>query len=694
MTKRWLASALLAGSAALCSSPASGHGGQYTGPGDVVPPGGGGQGPGGPRSGPSGPGGSKPTGPVTPGGGPPGTGGDPSTPGGAPVATGAAPSVDLTSWRFWWEINKHRYLRLKWHLYEQDPVTGDDSFLGLGPKTQGQNSLAPTRAQIEGVIAPALRGALDRERDDDIVTACLIALAKLGEPLGEDGGSLLGETFRGHLSSPSVEVSETAVLALGILGHERAIPVLSSILRGDGAASQLLGRGEVPDRTRAFAAYALALIGAGCPVADTRIGIVGALRDALENDHTSTRDLGVAAVTGLGLVPKEPLGLAPAVGEPPDPIQGGKAQIAYLLALFGDREREPLVRAHAPTALARLLADLGLLAPGARAEVEAPVAEALLACVEGEAKERDEVVQSCVLALGGIGDLDLDPLDVRIRRALLGVRTEHADQQARCFALIALAQLARGAGAAPWAGLDETVPHLLHELSRGKIGVRTWAGLALGVLGHGLERDGGPPATGASVAAALRASFAQEKHPERLAALAIASGLLRDREAVGPMLVQLDRLRDDEARGYVAVGLGMIGDRRALAPLHAIVRESRFRPDLLRQTAIAAGLLGDKGVAEDLTIMLESATSLATQAAIAAALGFIGDRRTVDPLVRLLEDGSKTGLARAFAAVALGIVADKERLPWNSRIGRDLNYRAATVTLSDVRESRGVLDIQ
>ena len=57
----------------------------------------------------------------------------------------------------------------------------------------------------------------------------------------------------------------------------------------------------------------------------------------------------------------------------------------------------------------------------------------------------------------------------------------------------------------------------------------------------------------------------------------------------------------------------------------------------------------------------------------------------------MLFDESLTELSRAFAAVALGGVADKESLPWNSKIGQNMNYRAAVETLTD--RQAGILDI-
>ena len=70
-----------------------------------------------------------------------------------------------------------------------------------------------------------------------------------------------------------------------------------------------------------------------------------------------------------------------------------------------------------------------------------------------------------------------------------------------------------------------------------------------------------------------------------------------------------------------------------------------------------------------------------------------GDHRSIDPLVTMLQNDGLTERARGFAAVALGIVADKEDLPWNSKIGVDLNYRASTSTLTDQSSGTGILDI-
>ena len=82
---------------------------------------------------------------------------------------------------------------------------------------------------------------------------------------------------------------------------------------------------------------------------------------------------------------------------------------------------------------------------------------------------------------------------------------------------------------------------------------------------------------------------------------------------------------------------------------------------------------------------------LAKLAALASALGYIGDRRTIKPLTRMMRKSEHTKLTRAFAIVALGMIADKERLPWNAKIGENIDYRSAVETLTNA--GTGVLDI-
>jgi HEAT repeat protein len=141
----------------------------------------------------------------------------------------------------------------------------------------------------------------------------------------------------------------------------------------------------------------------------------------------------------------------------------------------------------------------------------------------------------------------------------------------------------------------------------------------------------------------------------------------------------------------VALGLGGFGE--TAETLRAIVRDSRYRPSVMRDAATGLGLLGDRAIVPDLLDMLREAQGLAAIAAITQSLGTIGDARTVEPLVRMLEDPETNERTRAFAAVALGIVCDKELLPWNSKLAVDANYRLAPTTLFDPGAGKGILDL-
>jgi HEAT repeat protein len=122
-----------------------------------------------------------------------------------------------------------------------------------------------------------------------------------------------------------------------------------------------------------------------------------------------------------------------------------------------------------------------------------------------------------------------------------------------------------------------------------------------------------------------------------------------------------------------------------------LMQASLRRPFVLQQCALALGRLGDVRTVPTLLTMLGESQSTAALSAVAMALSQIRDRRSIDPLIAALGDGERTLLARAFAAAALGGIGDKDLLPWNAAIARDMNYGAAVDTLTN--GSSGVLDI-
>jgi HEAT repeat protein len=683
----------------LCA-PALSHGGgyfggSYKGPGDTVPPGGAG--------GTSGPGGPSVGAPATPTGGPqgpnaPGPAGPGATASGGAVTPGSpgAAAIDLTVWQYWWMFNKAPYLDLKAHIYDGIVTGSEGFFLGKDGTQTARDMLRPSQAVVRQRIVPALLRALEREASDDIVTSAMIALAKIGDAEGSD--TSFAAAIKPFLTHGSQEVAETAAVALGILANDANTGLLIDLMAGDvqrlRAEHGLEFQSAVALSSRAFAAFGLGLVGSKTANEDVRRRIVAACCELLagEGKRLGTRDVQVGCLTTIGLTP---LALEDGSddGDKGGALDARRAQVEWLIDYYRDAGNNHLLRAQVPTALARLLA-------GVEGDLRERVAKLLIDDLGRHSKQPAEMQQSCALALGRIADSDEDALDKAVREALMQVREACPDQQTRNFALIGLAYAAGRPGQGegnPIAGAltQERKPgaraYLAEQLADGKQGVRPWAALALAILERNLV-DAGQQAS-PEVRSALRERLDQATSPEEVGGYAIALGIARDAESTALLLEKLDEIKDVEARGFVAVSLGLVEARTAIAPIETLVKKSRYQTELLQAAAIALGLLGDKELVPDLVTMLKEANSLSAQAAISTGLGHIGDARSIEPLLALFEDQEKTALARAFAGVALGIVADKDELPWNSRISVDINYRANTPTLVSPGTGRGILDI-
>jgi HEAT repeat protein len=673
---------LLAGS--LCA-----HGGASPQPKPPEEPGSGTPPPAGKPAG-SGSGPKRPLAPSTPGPAAPGapSAGLGATLGGGPL-TGGAFERDLSNWSLWWELNQAAYLDLKAHVSAPGAATGVEGFF-LGAAS-APGDLGPSAHVLRNALAPALLDVLERDSGVELVSGALVALGKVGRVgfASQDDARRFQRVATRLLAHANQEVRETAAVALGILGDARAIPALANLVWDTAAGRALVGKGEVDTRTRAFAAYALGLIGARAASAAERQVIVAALARALERTQTAQPDLPVACVLALSLVPlatPAPSGDPERAGPPEGSRRG---QFEFLLALMADQERDAVLRAQCPIALARLLASLtGDDDHALRSHVTRELVGLL-----AQRRAPRELLQSCVLALGEIGTDGDGELDARIRAALQQAFAQAVELETRGFALIALARSGGRRGAGEPVGRAEAAEFLVHQLTEGKSTVRAWAALASGVLGHALVRADPREPRLARLRSAVRARLEDERDPARLGAAAIAAGLLGDAES-GPLLeARFAKALPDEARGHVATGLALLGRREALPLLRRVLGESLYRAELLRATAIALAVLEDKSAAPELVRLLDGASSLVVQTALSTALGYAGDARVLEPLLAALVDERKSERARGYAAVALGNVADPEALPWNASLAHGLNYRATTATLTDPVLGGGILDI-
>ena len=281
------------------------------------------------------------------------------------------------------------------------------------------------------------------------------------------------------------------------------------------------------------------------------------------------------------------------------------------------------------------------------------------------------------------------------RETLKHIGESGRDLQTKNFAMIALAQIGGrfGSGENIHAAITDTRSFLLTSMTRGKSLVRPWAGLAVGVMERSIldaDKFGEKPCSVSMET--LRTALKACADPAQLGAYAIACGVAMDSEAKDILLEKLNTAGSDEAKGYVTIALGLMDARESKQAIQDIVHASKYKPELMRQASIALGLLGDKDLVPDLVKMLAQAKGLAAQSAIASALGFIGDSRSIYPLLEMLRNTQFTQSARGFAAVALGIVADKEMYPWYAKISVDINYRANTATLWDGAQGNGILN--
>ncbi|MBL8863155.1 MAG: hypothetical protein JNK02_14255 [Planctomycetes bacterium] len=580
-------------------------------------------------------------------------------------------ALETTSWELWWIYNRHAWLDLKARVDARAPAT-----LGDG--------LDSAEARLAAGIDAAL-AALGRESQRDLVSSLLVALARAADDGSAARARECAARIAPFVANPDQEIGETAAAALGILRVPAAVGDLASLLHDD-ARGRELARGRVSTRTRAFAAYGLALAAARSERAELASFAAHHLARALaESRRSPSADLQAACVIALGVVPVRDVGpeetLKSAAGT--EVSRSRAAQAAALLGVLEDAERPAVVRAHAPDALARV-------AQGASEALRSEIARELVRVLEREGREDSGVVRGAVLGLGRLADCDADAADQRMRAALVRALAS-GDALARLLAQTSLALVAgrRGRADDPTAVQTQVGELLLERLVRGKSRERAWAAIALGVLERGRAATGTSPSPAAR--AALRRALSEANATDQIGALAIGIGLAGDRGAAQGLLKRLADVQDPVARGYLAGGLGLLGADEAVEPLRALLAKSRFQPELLRESAIALALIGDPGVEGLLLEELKSARSLSSQAGLARAIGFAGTLETATPLASMLADTSLTSGARAFSAVALGMVLDRERLPWNAFLSIGVNYASAPASLSD--GSAGILDI-
>ncbi|MEM8711353.1 MAG: HEAT repeat domain-containing protein [Planctomycetota bacterium] len=560
-----------------------------------------------------------------------------------------------------------------------------------------------TREVIDEIVLPALLQVLQGERSDDMISAALVAVARIGA--GDSGrhraGILAG--IRMHLSAPSQELSETAVLALGIYGDDGGLAMLMDVLGATKKGAALLGRGSVPTRTRAFAAFALGAMADDVGAADaaaveTQQRIALALLHCLEGRNTRP-DVPTAAVLALGL------------SKLPERLQLPPKELLRLPFVESVMSREALVRE-------LLVRARATIQRGANASIQERsfryVAIARLAAASG-AKLRGEVLEhlikyvdlaksqsiersAAVVALGEIANAGTGKQDRRAVKALMdAVRSGQPIE--RRFASIALAKVTSRPGSDddPLRSARDGRSSLEKMLARGGASERPWGALALGVQGYGLAKARHASSTVAS--SAVAESLRRNGNAANIEAYGLGLALMYAAPEVSQpsqghrrtTLAAFQRTKDPDARGHLALSLGMLGVQEARSDLRAALSNAKFQPMLLWSAAVGLGLLQDDEITPVLVEYLKTARAHSSRAAIAAALGAVGDARAARPLVDLALDSARPDGTRAFAVVGLGILCEERTLPWRNPKVLAAPYAARTSTLKG--DSLGLLDL-
>ena len=602
---------------------------------------------------------------------------------GAPVSVTSA-VFDLDGWTVWWRFHRERYLSVD--PWDSAPVTGDAESRALAA------GLSPEAIQRR--IVPALVRALDDDPPDVVRDALLLSLARIGTG---DGSTLTSSELHArlieHLDDANQRTAETACISLGILASSSSLSTLSSLLLDTEAGRSLVGKHRVSRRVRAFAAYGIGLLGQRTTNPDVAAYATHALVSSLDTESGAAPDERVAALVALSMIDPSVRPMT----RPAPSTTGGSANrsastcacasnellAARLLELFDAKGEDVRTRAHVPGALATL-------APSMPAQAREDVAHELLDAMSRRS-ERDLVREGCVLALGRIGDADQDEIDAKIRKRLMKLSSA-GDRRERTSALLALAQAGARPGLGngdPRAGTAAVRKFLLKRLARARSYDRPWNALALGVLARELRDRGEVPAI--ETMEALRDGMRTSKSPGETAAHAIALGLCRDVDAVDDLAQEMEALAP-ATRADVAAALGMTGSPLAIEALESSLRSARHEPHVLENTARALALLQDPNVVPALERLADLCDCSLSLQGLALALGRTRHPDAASPLLARLEAKDASQLERAYAAIGLGYLADKDVTAWSYGISGALHYRAATSTLAGVAQG-GILDL-
>jgi HEAT repeat protein len=547
-----------------------------------------------------------------------------------------------------------------------------DYFLGRGERAQSRDWRRPTPNDVTEQIVPALLTVLAESESPELRIGCLLALGRLGDLYDARTAESVHAALLAELSDGQSEVRAVAALSLGLMEDPSGLDLLVEVLGDTPAARELTGQ-EILPRTRAFASLGLAL-GTRDLSDAARLRYGRALEQQLASlMRAGNSEAAASAVIAIGLCPQP---FAPVSPEAQLIGPGLAQQIENLQGLIYDRHLRPEVGAHIPQALARLAQALPDH-PSAQRQREQVVSR-LLEIIRRQGRARqlpDALRDGALLAMGELAAMLDDPQRIEAVQALER-SIDSGNSMGPAFALLSLGRL--GAAADP--DLRRQIEaRLLDELTHAPRRRGAWASLGLGLGVKESEHRG--------VSGPLRTKWVQSleraKSPDFVSALGIGMGLAGLSSEESRLLQKFDELSEEATRGYLAEALGLAGARKAHHHLGESLSDALNQPVLLGRLAVALGLMGDRSVQARLLGALDETRSVPAQGYLTAAIGLVGDQAALPPLLEILGDTSNNVRLRAFAAAALGRLADPDPQPWNAELARGLNYRHAPPALFD-----------
>lgn len=680
--KRVLFGALLVSTALmLFASDVWAHGGQYRGPGGAVPPN---------QREPSDP--TPP--PPPPPSGPPVTTPPPTTPSPTtpapttptptpttPTPTPTTPkaglpdrrtgkgSLGFENWVFWYHNNKADIENLKHALYVPTPTSNPLFEMGGNNLSNRSDATQGIRARIDDTIIPALLWAMDPKNagNQDTESASYIGLAKVAKDPQQI--EIIKKGLDHNLKHQQI-VEESAAIALGLLRRLKPIFSASDL---DQVREFLFGvfqDKKYQTRTRAFAAFAIGLLGDQPSGSGRYAGAAATTAHLFQllGDDYSSRDLRISLLMAIGL-------------QPTTSITKDQRQLlrdGLYKGRLGKTEISGLDQSYVALALGRI---------GNNEDITT-----LQRAMTNRRQRDNNVKRSCAIGLGKLAHLVSGDDRVQLTKVLLRL-DQLRDNSAKNFAIMSLADVViedvKQNKTDVFSG-THVADFLIKLADDGKYIQRPFGALALGRICKAITEDTSVPMYGefrSKALEVLRAGLGTKKLDKRgRAAFATALGIAGDKQSVKNLVAIVKETREDqELRGYAALALGLIGvgTNNVKVPIREALKERRSE-ELRQQMATALGLLHDSQAVPLLLDELKRAKSQNVKGQVVLALAKIGDARAVDPMVKLLKDKTEQELTRALACAGLGVIGDLEWLPSLSRISLDINYRASTDAINEV----------